>query len=72
MPKVMKNDKQTMKLNEAKESAKEEEHAKSSKHNESGTVERIINNLVTSASAACYIGQNGLYQSGTKPDKKKA
>lgn len=76
---MLKEDKEAAKSKEANrhavESAKGAEQTKSvssAKSNESGAVERILNNFVTSASAACYIGQNGLYQNGANSDKKKA
>lgn len=37
---------------------------------ENGGVGKMITNMMTNASAACYIGQNGLYQSnGNKATK---
>lgn len=73
---VLKDKKQPAKLKDATSTncrsaeSNDQEQTKSSKatsaRNNEGTVERIINSLVTTATATCYIGQNGLYQSGSK------
>lgn len=71
---MLKDKKQEAKLKQASAKSQsaeshEQDQAKSAKaasaRNNEGTVERIINSLVTTATAACYIGQNGLYQSGS-------
>ena len=46
------------------------EHSNGKAHTSSKDVGKVLSNIMTNASAACYIGQNGLYQTKSQENGK--